>query len=83
MDLTITGKGVEINSAYNSISVTISGTDIDDILGNITIKEAIAFYGISNILAEIGSDECKEQFDLIENNIESHRNLIIDHILDK
>lgn len=83
MDLNISCNNLEINSSTSRlVNVTINGVDEDDILVNIPIAKIVQFYGSKDLLEEIGIEECKGHFDLIEDSIENHRNILIDHILD-
>lgn len=68
MNISLSCDGVNINPENNNtISVYMEGVETSDILGHITLIEALEYFGIDSMLKEIGAGEAMKHFDLIEN----------------
>lgn len=67
INIKVNASKVEIEPiGYKLIEVSLEGVDTDEILKQIDIEFVISYFDITNILNEIGVDEVKKHFDLIE-----------------
>ena len=65
MDLSLSATDVTVSGVgYKSLSVSLSGADVGDILGQIDIKHIIDYYPVKELLDEIGEDDAKNHFGL-------------------
>jgi hypothetical protein len=68
MDITITAKNISVDANYHKhINVELTDIDIEEVMDNFSIEQFVNKFNISNVLDFIGSDECKDYFDLIDN----------------
>jgi len=69
MDITLTADRAIVESTGSKyVSIDIEGVDKDDLLNELTIQDCLSYFGNDKFLNEIGEDECKEHFGLIEDN---------------
>lgn len=69
MNILLTADKVTIDSAGSKyVSVVIEGVEKDDLLSELSIEDCLSYFGVEKFLDEIGEDECKSRFRLIEDN---------------
>ena len=67
MNITIKGNNVTVSSTSgNMVSVEIDGIDIDEVIGEFTIKQIVNSVDVDDLLDEIGIDAVKDYFNLID-----------------
>ena len=67
MDITLNVKSAVIEAyGYRQVSVELVDVDNDEVMNNFTIEQFVNKFGLSEVLDFIGSDECKEHFELTE-----------------
>lgn len=69
MDLNLKCKKIEIDGHdWRKINIEIIDTDLDDVMENIDVNDAINFYNKDVILDTIGIEYVKQYFELEEIN---------------
>jgi len=69
INLQIECKNVAIVAkTYKTVAVEIEYADMENVLDNFTLKQIVDNYGTGVLLDQIGIEECKRYFDLVEDS---------------
>lgn len=68
MDLKLDCRFVNISPGYSTKEVTaeIQNVAEADVLEHFNVQEIVSHFGIKALLDEIGANECKKYFDLVD-----------------
>lgn len=67
MDLNVNAEKIQTRPEnYYKVQVELEGVDKNEILSQLSIKDFLGYFDVTDILDEIGQSECEDYFGLVE-----------------